>query len=116
PGNRRSGGGFLRAGPRNRRLRPARRLVRPGEPGPHDLRLVSVLSPPPGSAAAPRDGVPAPHDPTHVVREEDQPALPAGDDREFRVLVDPRIGCPTMTQFVGYIDRSQAPPHVHAYE
>jgi mannose-6-phosphate isomerase-like protein (cupin superfamily) len=85
-------------------------------PGPHDLRLVSVLSPPPGSAAAAGDGGPAPHDPTHVVREEDEPALPAGEDREFRVLVDPRIGCLTMTQFVGYIDRSQAPPHVHTYE
>jgi mannose-6-phosphate isomerase-like protein (cupin superfamily) len=87
--------------------------------GPHDLRVVSVLSPPPGGRArsepSDADGLPA-EPPMHIVREEDEPALPAGEDRVYKLLVDPRHGCRTMTQFVGYIDRSQAPPHVHTYE
>ena len=50
------------------------------------------------------------------VREEDQETLPAGDDRTFRVLVDPAIGARTVTQFVGYIRAVPAPPHQHDYE
>jgi len=50
------------------------------------------------------------------VREEDREMLPAGDDRTFRVLVDPAIGCRNVAQFVGYISAVAAPAHVHAYE
>ncbi len=85
-------------------------------PGPHDLVLVSVLSSARSSQTPAAAGPGAESSPTYVVREEDEPALPAGEDRTFKVLVDPRHGCGSMTQFVGYIDRSQAPPHVHTYE
>ncbi|MDP9342002.1 MAG: cupin domain-containing protein [Actinomycetota bacterium] len=85
-------------------------------PGPHDLVLVSVLSPPPCEQPGTTTDQPVAESPTYVVREEDEPALAAGEDRTFKVLVDPGHGCRTMTQFVGFIDRSQAPPHVHAYE
>jgi mannose-6-phosphate isomerase-like protein (cupin superfamily) len=85
-------------------------------PGPHDLVLVSVLSPPPGALKPPDTVERIPEPPTYVVREEDQSEIPAGEDRVFKLLVDPRVGCRSMTQFVGFIDRSQAPPHQHAYE
>src|SRR6266516_862878 len=87
-------------------------------PGPHDLLLLSVLSSASNTAAEPPgdDEPKAASTPTYVVREEDEPALPAGEDRTFKVLVDPRHGCRSMTQSVGFIDRSQAPPHVHTYE
>jgi len=84
--------------------------------GPHDLVLVSVISPPPGSDAPLPEGALGAERPTYAVREEDEPELSAGDDRTFKVLFDPRHGCRTMTQFVGFIDRSHAPPHRHEYE
>jgi mannose-6-phosphate isomerase-like protein (cupin superfamily) len=92
--------------------------------GPHDLVLLSVLSPPPGTLsagdetslqpAASRDGGDGLA--RYWLREEDQEPLAAGDDRTFRVLVDPAIGCRNVTQFVGYIHAVAAPPHAHAYE
>ncbi len=48
--------------------------------------------------------------------EEDQDPLPAGDDRFFKLLIDPRFGCRHVTQFVGFIERSRAPYHTHTYE
>jgi mannose-6-phosphate isomerase-like protein (cupin superfamily) len=100
------------------------------------LLLVSVLSPPPaghrdrGGAGAERGegwGVAArsagptpprrPH-PTRpaTTRTADQDPIPAGDDRFFKLLIDPRFGCRNVTQFVGFIERSRAPFHTHAYE
>jgi mannose-6-phosphate isomerase-like protein (cupin superfamily) len=75
--------------------------------------LVSVLSPPPardhemghGSGARPA-----------VTRDRDQEPLPAGDDRSFKLMIDPRFGCHTVTQFLGFIERSRAPYHTHTYE
>ncbi|HEX9377781.1 MAG TPA: cupin domain-containing protein [Actinomycetota bacterium] len=84
--------------------------------GPHDLVMVSVLSPPPGT----RPGPDAPPDTTghrrFWVREEDQETFEAGPSRTFRILVDPSIGCRAVTQFVGAIDNVPAPPHRHTYE
>jgi len=91
--------------------------------GPHDLVVVSVLSPPPGTrpereVAAPEDpGGSADDDqPPFWVREEDQETFEAGPSRTFRILVDPSIGCRAVTQFVGAIEAIPAPPHRHTYE
>ena len=48
-----------------------------------------------------------------VDEEED---IPAGEDRRFKLLIDPRYGCRNLTQFVGVIERSKAPSHSHTYE
>jgi len=85
-------------------------------PGPHDLVLVSVLSPPPGHPEPAHPEEPVTRTPTYTVREEDQPVLAAGEDRSFRLLIDPRRGCRNVTQFVGYIEGSGARPHRHRYE
>lgn len=37
-------------------------------------------------------------------------------DRWYRVLVDPRLGCQQVTQFVGSIPPGRAPDHFHDYE
>jgi mannose-6-phosphate isomerase-like protein (cupin superfamily) len=81
--------------------------------------LVSVLSPPPGSdvAAGDRAAVMASEAPdAAVAREEEQEALTAGEDRWFKVLIDPRFGSRRVTQFVGFIERGRAPAHTHMYE
>lgn len=36
--------------------------------------------------------------------------------RYFQILVDKRIGCRLITQFIGHIPRSKAAPHRHLYE
>jgi len=51
-----------------------------------------------------------------VVRFEDQPTERAGDGRWFRVLVDARVGCAAVTQFIGFIPPGRAPDHFHEYE
>jgi quercetin dioxygenase-like cupin family protein len=51
-----------------------------------------------------------------VVREADQEPLAAGESRTFKLLVDPAVGCRGVTQFVGFIERSRAPEHVHTYD
>jgi quercetin dioxygenase-like cupin family protein len=82
--------------------------------GPHDLVMVSALSPPPGAPALPEPTDDVPH--RYSVHEDQQPVEPAGDDRRFRVLVDPAMGCRSVTQFLGEIDAIPAPPHTHTYE
>jgi mannose-6-phosphate isomerase-like protein (cupin superfamily) len=85
-------------------------------PGPHDLVIVSVLAPPPGSPQPPDPSEPLAAEPTHVASEEHEPLLDAGDGRSFRELIGPRHGCRNVTQFVGYIEAAGAPPHRHTYE
>jgi mannose-6-phosphate isomerase-like protein (cupin superfamily) len=88
-------------------------LVPPGatyvveNPGPDELVLVSVLGLEPEGEAGQR---PVP------VRVADQPAHPAGRDREFRYVANEEVGCRTVTQFVGSIPPGRALPHYHAYE
>ena len=56
-------------------------------------------------------------DPRRVtVRYEDQPALPASPNREFRYLVNQDAGCLDVTQFVGVIPPGKAPEHSHTYD
>jgi mannose-6-phosphate isomerase-like protein (cupin superfamily) len=94
-------------------------LVPPGTPytlGGDDLVVVSAIAPPPwGDPVASPEAVPV--DPDRLtLHERDQEVLPAGDDRDFKLMVDPRIGCRYLTQFLGSIRRSRAPFHVHTYE
>ncbi len=89
-------------------------LVPPGatwtvdNPGGDEIVVVSAQVPGVREAPEPR---PAPA----VVRLADRPAIPTGD-REFRILVDPEVGCQGVTQFVGWIPPGRAPAHHHAYE
>lgn len=76
-------------------------------PGPGDLRLVSVRLPGAGPAAGPRSA---------VARLADQEAGAATADREFRLIADPATGCRSATQFVGSIPTGRAPEHYHHYD
>ncbi|HET19770.1 MAG TPA: cupin domain-containing protein, partial [Chromatiales bacterium] len=40
----------------------------------------------------------------------------ATGDRFYQLLVDRRIGCENVTQFIGGIPKSRAPEHYHEYE
>jgi mannose-6-phosphate isomerase-like protein (cupin superfamily) len=54
---------------------------------------------------------------THsVVAAEDVEASAATAGREFRLLSTPELGCPSVTQFVGYIPVGRAPDHYHRYD
>lgn len=77
------------------------------------MTVVSVVCPPPGSPAASGAADPVA---CAVVREADQEPLAAGESRTFKLLVDPAVGCRGVTQFVGFIEQSRAPEHVHTYE
>jgi len=94
------------------------------------LILVSNLSPQPGSSANPGMSFVALALPDRVkeigtlsgrpaiamTNEGLEDSLPAGDDRYFKLMIDPRYGAQHITQFVGFIDRSRAPFHTHTYE
>lgn len=78
--------------------------------------VVSVASPPPEPGGAYTLPIRMDGRSAVAIHEDDQPPEPAGDDREFRLLIDPRHGARNLTQFVGFIDRSRAPFHTHTYE
>lgn len=83
--------------------------------GEQDLLLVSVLSPQPGQPdPGAAEGEVAPLS-GYTVDEAEQEPLPAGD-RWFKLLVNPRMGCRNVTQFVGFIPPGRAPFHTHTYE
>jgi mannose-6-phosphate isomerase-like protein (cupin superfamily) len=46
----------------------------------------------------------------------DAEAQQATANREFRLVVTPDTGCPSVTQFVGYIPVGRAPDHFHRYD
>jgi mannose-6-phosphate isomerase-like protein (cupin superfamily) len=46
----------------------------------------------------------------------DAAAQAATGERQFRIVFDPDNGCPSVTQFVGYIPVGAAPAHYHHYE
>lgn len=77
--------------------------------GIEELLLISVWSPPPFDGYFTMDARDLPLTSLH---EDDQASLPAGEDRFFKLLIQ----SDHMTQFVGFIDRSKAPPHTHTYE
>jgi mannose-6-phosphate isomerase-like protein (cupin superfamily) len=76
-------------------------------PGPETLLVVSAVAP--QAEAAPITG-------RRIVRYDDQPALPASGDREFRYLVTHEVGCTELTQFFGIIAPGRAPDHSHVYD
>ena len=84
--------------------------------GSGEMALISVLSPQPGDPLPPAPEAPLQPIGSLTVHERDQPRLPAGPDRHFKVLIDPTRGCRNVTQFVGFIERSRAPVHFHTYE
>jgi mannose-6-phosphate isomerase-like protein (cupin superfamily) len=77
--------------------------------GREDLMVVSVLSPPPFDGFFTMEARDLPITPLH---EDERQQLSAGEDRYFKLLIE----SDHVTQFVGFIGRSKAPPHTHAYE
>ena len=75
-----------------------------------ELTVVSVLAPLPDDVAEPVG------DRRVTVRVADQPALPAGKDREFRFVITPDVGCRGFTQFVGWVPPGRARDHYHLYD
>ena len=71
-----------------------------------ELTVVSVLAPLPADVAGPVG------DRRVTVRVADQPALPAGKDREFRFVITPDVGCRGFTQFVGWVPPGRARDHL----
>jgi mannose-6-phosphate isomerase-like protein (cupin superfamily) len=76
-------------------------------PGPDELRVVAVTAPQTVGVGEHR---------RVTVRYADSEPLPATANREFRYLVNEDAGCLEVTQFVGLIPPSKAPPHVHPYD
>jgi mannose-6-phosphate isomerase-like protein (cupin superfamily) len=76
-------------------------------PGLDELLVISATAP-----QAPRGRLHG----RRVVRYDDQPALPASGDREFRYLVTDEVGCTDLTQFFGIIAPGRAPAHSHVYD
>jgi mannose-6-phosphate isomerase-like protein (cupin superfamily) len=87
-------------------LAPPNRRIRLVNDGPGDAEVVSVLAR--RSSADPKE--------VRAAHEDEEEALPAGDDRYFKLLIDPRHGATRVTQFVGFIEKSHAPFHAHTYE
>jgi mannose-6-phosphate isomerase-like protein (cupin superfamily) len=86
-------------------LVPPNRRYRLANEGPGDAEVVSVVA---RRSSAGRE--------IQGTHEDEEEALPAGDYRYFKLLVDPRHGATRVTQFVGFIERSRAPVHTHTYE
>jgi mannose-6-phosphate isomerase-like protein (cupin superfamily) len=76
--------------------------------GPEALVTVLVTTPPANG--------PIPTPAPRVVHYRDRESLPAGKDREFRLLVHRDTGCPDVTQFIGVIPPGRAPMHSHVYD
>jgi mannose-6-phosphate isomerase-like protein (cupin superfamily) len=88
--------------------------------GPGTLTLVSAQCPDPGAElrlaepllAAPDAGRAAAARSARLWESESRPS----GDRWYRVIVDDRMGCTQVTQFVGAIPPGRAPDHFHEYE
>jgi mannose-6-phosphate isomerase-like protein (cupin superfamily) len=113
-----AGGGRLRLGAddHDHELAPETGVyVRPGESyeivadGDDTLELLAVAVPdPPSGIALGQRRV--------TLKLHDAETLKATADREFRLVVTPEAGCPSVTQFVGYIPVGRAPDHFHTYD
>jgi mannose-6-phosphate isomerase-like protein (cupin superfamily) len=108
-----AGAGTLRLDGGEHELEPETGVyVRSGEtwavenPGPAELRLVSVTVPAQRSNGERRV----------TVRFDDQPELRADAKRSFRYLVNQEAGCTDATQFVGLVQPYRAPDHAHSYD
>lgn len=111
-----SGSGILHLGSKKHELEPeCGAYIKPGEKykvenlGPEPLVIHSVTVPaPPADVETGKRAV--------TVRLEEQQARNATGAREFRLVTDPHVGCPSVTQFVGYIPPGRAPDHFHTYD
>ena len=74
---------------------------------PLSIHSVTLPLPPADVATGPRQV---------VVRLADQEARAATGARHFRLVTDPAVGCPSATQFIGYIPPGRAPDHFHTYD
>jgi mannose-6-phosphate isomerase-like protein (cupin superfamily) len=89
--------------------------VQPGESyeivadGEATLELVAVEVPDPPSAVALGER-------RVTLHLNDAEAQQATANREFRLVVTPDAGCPSVTQFVGSIPVGRAPDHFHTYD
>ena len=84
--------------------------------GPDVLELVSVVSPQPEFPGSIEPSPETQPPGKLTVHESEEEELPAGEDRYFKLMIDPRYGSKYVTQFVGFIDKSHAPNHTHTYE
>ncbi len=97
-------------------------LIPPGasyvihNPGPEPLEFVSVLSPQPGRPGSVPPSPEAQPVGQLALHESQEAPIPAGPDRYFKLMIDPRYGSQYVTQFIGFIEKSRAPLHVHPYE
>lgn len=87
------------------------------------LKLISVLSPPPDRPDSHAPAAIADQPKRPLVHESEEEVISAGDDetrdymdRYFKLMIDPRYGAHYVTQFIGFIERSKAPPHTHTYD
>lgn len=111
-----SGSGALHLGGEAHPLAPETgAYVRPGETysvectglEPLVVHSVTVPAPPAGVETGPR---------RVTIHLDEQEARSATGAREFRYVVDPTVGCPSVTQFVGTIPPGRAPDHFHSYD
>jgi len=72
-----------------------------------DLMLVSVISPQPGQKPVTQADAILRPDGKISVHEAEELEIPAGDDRYFKLLIDPRYGCRNLTQFMGFIEKAK---------
>ena len=84
--------------------------------GPGELVLLSAVSPQPGQPPGRQAEASLREDGKLWVSVDEEEDIPVGEERRFKLLIDPRYGCRSLTQFVGYIERSRAPFHSHTYE
>lgn len=123
-----SGSGQARQGDTTIELRPgtgclfkagAEYTITASEP----LQLVSVLSPPPHRSDTDLEAAEANESGRPTIHESEEDVISAGDDesrdymdRYFKLMIDPRYGAHYVTQFIGFIEKSKAPPHTHTYD
>jgi len=119
-----SGKGAIRIGDHRFDIAPHDGIyVAPGEgftfdnDGSEALELVMTICPP---CAAPQwhDAMPSAfrsEHPDRVVSARTQDRQATGD-RFYQLMVDERVGCAAITQFIGQIPLSRAPEHFHHYE
>ena len=84
--------------------------------GPGTLEFVSVLSPQPGRAHSVPPSPETQPIGKLILHESEEKPIPAGPDRYFKLMIDPRYGAKYVTQFIGFIKKSRAPLHIHTYE
>lgn len=123
-----SGSGIARFGEETMQLRPGTGcLFRAGSEysitASEPLSLISVLAPPPELPDAHLPAAEAEESRRPVVHESEETVISAGDDesrnfmdRYFKLMIDPRYGAHYVTQFIGFIEKSKAPPHTHTYD